>query len=415
MFEAGAAVIDITPPVGLAMAGYAARTEPAIGTHDNLTVRALAVDDTAIVVADVLGFDEAMSARIRARCVLPDDRVIVAAVHNHGGPASIEGRAGRGTNAAYLQRLEDAAVAAIDTAVAAQRPATLTIGNGHDPDVARNRRHENGILDRALPVLRVRGEDGTMIAVLTSYACHPVVLGADNRLWTADYPHYVRQRLEAEYPGAVALFLTGCAGDASTGHSPQDSISLAPNAARTFATAERLGGAVAAAALAAPEASLGSGVGAATAEIALAFERLETTPLPQLASEWRAEKAHSDAARAALLGYWIDWAETTALKPLRPRPARVSVLHWGDLPIVALPGEIFAETALTIRQSIGDRPAFVIAYAEGLPGYIPPASENRFGGYEVAEAHRFVGMPATFASGSAEALADLAIALLGKA
>ena len=53
---AGAAVIDITPSPGLLMCGYAARTEPATGTHDPLTARALVIDDTALVVADVLGF-----------------------------------------------------------------------------------------------------------------------------------------------------------------------------------------------------------------------------------------------------------------------------------------------------------------------------------------------------------------------
>ena len=43
--------------------------------------------------------------------------------------------------------------------------------------------------------------------------------------------------------------------------------------------------------------------------------------------------------------------------------------------------------------------------------YIPPASEFRFGGYEVDEAHRYYGLPMSFAPGSAEALAGCAIAL----
>ncbi|RYZ56956.1 MAG: hypothetical protein EOP08_17715, partial [Proteobacteria bacterium] len=67
---AGAAIVDITPPVGLLMSGYAARTEPATGSHDPLTARAIAVGDTAIVVADVIGLHEDSCARIRSRCVL---------------------------------------------------------------------------------------------------------------------------------------------------------------------------------------------------------------------------------------------------------------------------------------------------------------------------------------------------------
>ena len=54
--KVGVAVVDITPPPGLLQAGFAARTEPAIGTHDPLTARAVVVGDTAIVVADVIGF-----------------------------------------------------------------------------------------------------------------------------------------------------------------------------------------------------------------------------------------------------------------------------------------------------------------------------------------------------------------------
>ena len=63
MIQVGAATIDITPPDGQAMAGYAARTGVAVGAHDALTVRALVVDDTAVVTIDVIGIDADFSAR----------------------------------------------------------------------------------------------------------------------------------------------------------------------------------------------------------------------------------------------------------------------------------------------------------------------------------------------------------------
>ena len=49
------------------MAGFAARTGVAEGDHDALTVRALSVDDTAVVTVDVIGIDANLSARARAR------------------------------------------------------------------------------------------------------------------------------------------------------------------------------------------------------------------------------------------------------------------------------------------------------------------------------------------------------------
>src|SRR5215210_9361971 len=94
MISAGAAVVDITPDAGLMMCGYAARTEPALGQHDPLTARALVVNDTAIVVADVLGFHEESCARIRRRSGFSDDRLVVIATHTHGGPMPMAGRGG---------------------------------------------------------------------------------------------------------------------------------------------------------------------------------------------------------------------------------------------------------------------------------------------------------------------------------
>jgi hypothetical protein len=86
------------------------------------------------------------------------------------------------------------------------------------------------------------------------------------------------------------------------------------------------------------------------------------------------------------------------------------VLNWGGVRIVALPGEIFSATGIAIRDVIGG-PAITVSYAEDNPGYICPRDEFAYGGYEPAEAHRYYGMPAAFAPGAAELLADTAIGL----
>lgn len=412
MIRAGAAVVDITPPAGLAMSGFVARTEPATGAHDPLTARAIAINDTALLVADVIGIDAAMSARIRARCCLPDDRVMVAASHTHGGPVSMPDRLSGDADPDYLRQLEDGCVAAIDRAVASAAPARLSISMGSDPDVARNRRHPQGITDTALPVLRIRGEDGSMIAMLVAYACHPVVLAADNRLWTADYPHFTRSALEAAHPGAIAVFAMGCAGDANTGHSAQASVTLAANPDRSFATAERIGRAIAQAALAAPEHPLTDTIAALDQQVSLSLQRRESEPLPELATRWRQQAVGADPVRQSLLTCWADWADKAQNEPLAQLSARVSVLNWGGLPIIGLPGEIFASTGVTLRGHWPGGQAFVLGFADDNPGYLPPGEEYRFGGYEVEEAHRYYGMPASFAPGSAEQLAQAAIGLL---
>ncbi len=173
---AGASAVDITPPAGLTMSGYAARTQPATGSHDALTARAIAVGDTAIVVADVIGLHEESCARIRSRCVLPDDRVAVIATHTHGGPVSMAGRGGTASDAGFLARLEDGCVEAINRAVAAQRPAILSAGMGDNPGIAFNRRHDGGVICGSTASMASRSPSSPRTPVIRW--CSPLTIGS---------------------------------------------------------------------------------------------------------------------------------------------------------------------------------------------------------------------------------------------
>ena len=51
------------------------------------------------------------------------------------------------------------------------------------------------------------------MAIVVHYACHPSVLGPDNRKISADYPGAMREEVEKLFPGAVCLFWQGAAGD----------------------------------------------------------------------------------------------------------------------------------------------------------------------------------------------------------
>lgn len=403
MIDVGVAIVDITPPDGLAMAGFAARTDTATGAHDPLTVRALVVGNTALVTVDVIGIDASLSRRVRQRCEIPDEAVTILATHTHGGPVSMPGRLWASSDAAYLMQLEDGIVQAIDTAAAARQVARIFGGAGVDPGYAKNRRQTHGPVDSNLPVLRFDSADGTPIAILTSYACHPVVLAADNLSWTGDYPHFVRQELEFAYPGAIALFATGCAGDVNTGHSAASSLSIKSKPERNFSTAKTIGHGISQAVLHAELTELSGGLGSFEAAEQLDFQLREVNSADRLAQEWRAGAADGDT----ILHIWADWAEHTMGKNIDPVVARCTAFNWCGAQIVAMPGEIFAQTALEIRQSLSSpSPLFVLAYADDNPGYIPHRTAFSQGGYEVDEAHRFYGLGATFAPGSAERLAD---------
>jgi len=306
---------------------------------------------------------------------------------------------------AILRRIEDGLVAAIDRAAATRAPARLSGGTGAEPGFARNRRSPDGPVDTGVPILRFDDAAGRPIAILVSYACHPVVLGSDNRRWTGDYPHFVRAELEAAYPGAVVVFATGCAGDVNTGHSAAASLSNMAQAGRTFARARAIGQGIARSASTATAEDITGDIGAAEARADLAFAQRETDTPDALAEMW-SEQADRAEGGGAIHRIWADWARTIMGRNCAPAPARITALRWGGARIVALPGEIFAQTALEMRQSVqAPGPVFLLAYADDNPGYIPPRDAYAQGGYEVEEAHRFYGLAATMAPGTAERLA----------
>ncbi|MEQ7006721.1 neutral/alkaline non-lysosomal ceramidase N-terminal domain-containing protein [Actinopolymorpha sp. B17G11] len=413
--RAGAAVVDVTPPAGTTMSGYAARLGPATGVHDPITVRAVCVEDTALVAVDVVGLHEDLCATVARRCPLPDEGVRIHATHTHSGPASVPGRLGGGVDAVWLAKLEDACVEAIAAAARRRVPVQVLAGYGAEVDVARNRRRTDGPVDHSLPVVRLVADDGASVAVVMSYACHPVVLGADNTLLSADYPGVVRRLVEARHPGCVALFLTGCAGDANTGHAASASVTQQASMSRTFAAAEQAGETLAAAVL---DARLVAHAGPVRADRTTVDLDIADDPGVDGVDEWRrlAADPGTDPGLTALMRYWLDWSERIAGRGERRWPAPVGVLDWAGVRIVTLPGEPFAQIGLDIRAAVGQRagPAavtMVAGYTDGCPGYLPTSTEYAFGGYEVEEAHRYYGLRGPFDPGSAERLVEAATAL----
>ena len=403
MIQVGASIIDITPPNGIAMAGFAARTEVAKGDHDALTVRALVVDDTAVVTVDVIGIDANLSARARARASLPDQAITITATHTHGGPVSMPGRLSAKADRAFILCLEDAVVTAVDLAIVNKKPARLLGGIGVEPGFASNRRRSDGPVDTGIPVLRFESVEGSTIAILVSYACHPVVLGADNLSWTGDYPHFVRKKLETTFPGAIAVFATGCAGDVNTGHSAAASLSLLATPERSFAKAKEIGFGVAKSVIDAQLTDVSGNVGHSEIFGDICFEQREHEAPEILAKSWRLAAKDTSSIEEI----WANWAEKHMGRDLNPLRARITALKWGSVGIIALPGEIFAETALEIRVKLAQKdPLFILAYADDNPGYIPPESDYLRGGYEIDEAHRFYGLGATIAPKTAEHLAE---------
>ena len=97
--KAGWHVVDMTPPVGTPMGGYAARAgeKRSTGVRDPLFVKAIAFSDgkeTVVVIgADMLmvppNIAEAVRAAVTKKTGLPQDSIIFNTTHTHCGPGGL--------------------------------------------------------------------------------------------------------------------------------------------------------------------------------------------------------------------------------------------------------------------------------------------------------------------------------------
>ena len=142
-FQAGAARVVITPPIGVPLSGYfvaEGHTETAREVHDDLFARALVLSDgdttVAIVTADLIALGDEELAMVRGevqqKASIAPEYLILACTHTHSGPIvhpfpPVEIVPGQADEAYFrlLPRLIGSAVA-----MAARRMCPARIGEG---------------------------------------------------------------------------------------------------------------------------------------------------------------------------------------------------------------------------------------------------------------------------------------------
>jgi hypothetical protein len=67
-------------------------------------------------------------------------------------------------------------------------------------------------------------------------------------------------------------------------------------------------------------------------------------------------------------------------------PARATYVELGELGLLGLPGEIFAEHGLQFKDAARVDTLCPMGYTDGYVGYVPPLHELENGGYEVQTA-----------------------------
>lgn len=361
---AGVARIEITPPVGHPMGGYAARQGPSTGIHDPLfaTVLLLKADgaSVAIVSCDLRSFP---SARVinEARARKLADHVLLAVTHNHSGPMTWEDQSWPSKDKSWFAETEDKILRAIEEASKKMFTARLATGFG-EIYLAHNRRKleadgrvtmlwrnadklPTSPLDPTVGVIRVDDATGKPRAILVNYACHAVVLGPDNRMISADYPGYLARRIEQEFPDALCLFTQGSAGDINPYLDKQ------PVNQNGFGEAEKMGK-------------------------TLADEAIKIAKRMKPATNANA----TIRTAAEVIEFRDRWEPTKTI-----HTGLTTLLINNDLAIAALPGEPFVDLQIALRDKSEVRNTLLFGYTYSAGGewigYIPTLQAATEGGY----------------------------------
>lgn len=403
-WQAGFSRIVITPDEPVWMAGYAGRTAPAEGKIHDLYARAVAIKDPAgtnlvMVSTDLIGIPAEMAALISGEVEkkhgLPRQGLMLTCSHTHCGPALAD----RLKHIYFLSDEENAKViryqeilnqkilAAIDQAIANLSPAELFASNGR-AEFASYRRQPmaKGPFDHDVPVLKVTEPDGkTLRGIVFGYACHNTTMGFQK--FCGDYAGFAALNLEANHPGTVACFFTGCGADQNP--LPRRKLEIAEKYGRMLADGVEE-------ALEEESIPLSTNVAATFGRVTLP---LEHTPSRAELETWTKDPNKYLQSLGTILLKQLD--EGQEISSEYPYP--VQIWRFGkELTWVALGGEITVEYSLRLKKELGPDLVWVTGYSNDVMAYIPSERVLREGGYEGETSMVYYMMPSKWAEGIEE-------------
>ncbi len=385
--EAGAAKLEITPPAGGPMWGYASRKDkPSIGTHDPLFARALVLkagDGKIAIVSLDLGRAPTRESMARIReSIKRDDfaELFLVASHTHHGPV-LEIDSWPDKAKPWTRELEAKLVTLIREADAARKPARYGVAS---TEVVYNRNRQSNRpdapTDRELLVLRVEDLNGKLIAVAVNFAAHPTMHPASLMKLSADYPGAMAKHIEAE-TSVPCLFLQGAAGDMAP--KPPEGIT-GPDAfgARLGEVVMKLSSSVK---------MTGKGKSLATHREELAFKCTIDVRNPLVRG------ALDRAFFPELVGFF----QKQYTQGVRPA-LTVAVLD-DSIGFVGVSGEFFSEHAMSLKHRARLPHLFFLGYCNDYHQYFPTIQAMSEGGYGT-------GLPVSVAEiGAGEKVIDRAL------
>lgn len=468
MLSAGVARVDITPQLPIDLVGYSRRVAPASEIRAPLTATALvirseattaaivAVDVPIIVPEDADRLREEIGREIGA----PPDHVMVSVSHTHAGPMTratgikIGGsqRERSANELTFIEQLPLKLVTVAGMAASLAEPVRVAAGVG-TLDLAINRRQKNAEdrmilgwnpdkpVDREVGVVRLDRLDGTMLAVIANYACHPVVVGPEDLAVNPDFPGPMRDLVEST-TGAICLFLQGACGNLLPlegffdhgGPEVDFGRRLGVEVLHVLESIDPVQREI-------RQVEYGS-VTPITLQRRVPVEpqpeqplvvasrsvQLPLKPIPsieELEVERDGYQQSLDQARAVgadqvvwnPIEYHLNWADD-AIAQMRnglatPEvPAFLQAIRIGDAVITSMPGEAFSELAIEVKHRSAAATTLFAAYTNGVLTYLPTAEEYAHGGYECDYAHHSYGLVEQIAPESERILVETSVSLI---
>lgn len=414
--KAGAAKIDITPPLGVSLDGSISKNGPVTGIHDRLHARALVLAEgktrLAIVIVDACMvaqevFDDA-KAIVNKTSGFPTGCMLMAGTHTHAAPRLIH----IGTEPVDDAYHKDTAKKIAEAVLAAEkRLAPAKIGHGSfqlegliacrrflcaPGSVEPNPFGESGeriksvagrsseIIEPAGPVdpefsvLSVQTNDGKQIAALGNFSVH-YCGGYQRGLVSADYFGEFSEQIESrlsrdnQHP-AIGLMSNGTSGNTGAFQNQGRKFERFEGiqfygrmlAEKTVELIEQLPH-NSDLDLVMQETELTLGVRRPDAERVAWAKQILANPKAKSPHRWSRVYANETV-------HLSEYPETVTLK--------LQAIRIGDLGIASAPCEVFAETGLAIKKDSPLASTFHLELANGYGGYLPPKEQHELGGYE---------------------------------
>ena len=391
--RAGFAEIDITPPIGTMKIGWK-KILVSERVLDPLFARTAIIESDGAKIAfiqlDTLSIRWTQVSDIRRRIAetygFPGHNVMVAATHNHAGPAVANcGDVPRDDG--YVETMVQKIVAMFGQALGNLQAAELGFGSCFEFNVGYNRRvimrdgtvrtHgtfkdpnalcPEGPVDPEVFVMAARKRGDGLLGTVVNFACHPAHHGGGTDL-SGGFPGVLAEIMKSR-GCPVTLFLDGASGNIAA---------LDPTRGNAEVTKEEAGARLAddvSRALGGMEFSSRVKIGSSSRTIRLPFRSVtkEETEGRIRGAQRFIDSAIYDREMPRVMD---------RIRRMGTQPAEVHVIRVGGYAFAGIPAEYFVQLGLRIKEQAYPVHALVVGQANGMVGYVPHKEAFLRGGYE---------------------------------